>query len=121
MSNKIDQKALIEHAKKLHAECQTWSSRKLRCTYAQPEAVRAAEKREMNDEIDDEWTPVEEALPPEHLTVNVISTVYSYEYANWRDGSRQLVSIGDDWFCVGTKTRTAYIYPTHWRLTENND
>jgi hypothetical protein len=49
----IDHNKLVAYAKKLNEECKTWSSRKLRMTYAQPEEVAAAERRERMQIIDE--------------------------------------------------------------------
>ncbi len=48
----INHNDLVAYAKKLDAECSTWSSRKLRMTYAQPERVAEAERRERMERID---------------------------------------------------------------------
>lgn len=39
----------IEHCQKVAKECATWSSRKLRACYAQPETVKRAEEREARE------------------------------------------------------------------------
>ena len=47
--SEINHDDLIAHAKKLNEECKTWSSRKLYTTYAQPEVVERAKRREAKE------------------------------------------------------------------------